>query len=117
MERFERRRIALHDVELMAIGLRFGEYPLHHLVGGRTPHAHLHAVARLERAIDRGHVLDGERSVESEAALLARSGRQSFRAVGAAVQSELGDRVSRRRARHKREAKEQPPHRPYSSRL
>ena len=56
VQRFERRRIRLDDVDIVTAGLRFGQHSGEHLVGRGAPHVDFDPMPRLERAIERRHV-------------------------------------------------------------
>ena len=102
MQRFERRRVGLDDIDLVPAGLLLGEHALQDLVGRGAPHAHLHAVPCLEGGVEHCHVLDRERCIEVEARLLARTFREARRAVRTAVERDVGNGIGCRSERNQR---------------
>src|SRR5260370_26540265 len=108
----------------MAPGARLRNRALQHFLRSAAPHSDLDAVLRFERGVERGHVLNGERGVEIETALLARTLQEALGAVAARVEGDCrhgvgGDGGLRQRRAERRASTDppKPPHFPYSSSL
>src|SRR5713101_1394896 len=89
VQRLHLGAVGLDDVHGIAVGPRFGDGALQHLLRVCAPHADLHSVFLLVGADQRSHIVGLRRSIEIELLLLLRALDQFLQAAGARIEADV----------------------------